>query len=96
MWEKIVTSITGLDIDKDFDRRFHEIVQRGAERMFAENRTTPVDIALAERNILRLVTTMRKHARLLNHPESLSEDTLVASERSLKVMRLELWPFWPW
>jgi hypothetical protein len=96
LWEKIIASTIGLEIDKDFETRLHEIVQRGANRMFAENRTTPADIVLAEENSSRLVATMRKQARLLNHPESLDEDTLIASEGSLKIMRFELWPFWPW
>lgn len=96
LWEKVIVSTIGVDIDKDFDRRLHQILQQGADRMFAERRITPADIALAEKNILHLINTMRKQARLLNHPEWLGEDTLIASEQALKVMRLELWPFWPW
>jgi hypothetical protein len=76
--------------------QLHHIIQRGAERMFAENRTTARDIVLAEENVARLVDLMKHHAVLFNHPQWLGEDTLGASDNALRVMRFELWPFWPW
>jgi hypothetical protein len=96
LWEKVVESADPLSIHSDCEQQLHRIIQRGAERMFAENRTAPEDLVLAEANIDRLINMMKHHAELLNHPQWLGEDTLSSVDRSFQVMRFELWPFWPW
>jgi hypothetical protein len=96
LWQKVLEKAGSLAIHAGSEQQLHDIIQKGAERMFAENRTTKEDLSLAEDNIGRLVELMKHHAELLNHPQWLGEDTLSATDNALQVMRFELWPFWPW
>jgi hypothetical protein len=96
LWKKVIEAAGLLPIHSGCEQELHGIIQRGADRMFAENRTAPEDLVLAEANIGRLINLMKHHAELLNHPQWLGEDTLHAANRALQAMRFELWPFWPW
>jgi hypothetical protein len=96
LWQKVLETARHLAIHAECDQQLHDIIQRGAERMFEENLTAAKDLALAEENIARLVELMKHHAELFNHPQWLGEDTLGATDNVLRVMRFELWPFWPW
>src|SRR5207248_704501 len=96
LWYKALETAGPQAIHDDCKQQLHDIIQQGAERMFEENRTTATDLALAEDNIGRLVDLMKHHAELFNHPQWLGEDTLGATDNVLRVMRFELWPFWPW
>ena len=96
LWRKVVAAAGSVEIGDTCERMLHEIVQRGSERMFSARRTTPKDIALAEKNIDHLVFLMKRHAELLGHAARLGEDTLRDATRELKAAHFELWPFWPW
>lgn len=96
LWAKVLAATGPLEIHDNCEQQLGAIVQKGAERMFRQGRTTAQDIALAEENIERLVGLMKHQAELLGHPQWLGEDTLGEATKALQVMRFELWPFWPW
>jgi hypothetical protein len=96
LWETVLTSVGPLEIRAGCEQQLREIIAQGAKRMALERRTAPDDIGMAEQNLERLIGLMKHNAELLGHPQWLGEDTLLSADSALRLMRFELWPFWPW
>ena len=69
------------------------------ERMEAEGRLTPEDLATAEDNLRRFVQLMKTEAVFLGHPNRLDRDCFRAAHQRLErrsiLSQFTLWPFWP-
>jgi hypothetical protein len=93
LWKNVLMPAESIGIDTDSEQELRVIVAQGAERMTLENRVSPNDIALAERNLGRFVGLMKHSAELLGHPDSLGRDTLIAADQALVVLAFRPWPF---
>jgi hypothetical protein len=69
------------------------------ERMEAEDRMRPEDLAIAETNLKRFIQLMKTEAVYLGHPNRLDLACFQAAHRRLArrsiLTQFTLWPFWP-
>ena len=71
----------------------------GVQRMERQRRTTPEDLAIADRNLRKFIDFLKKEAVFLGKPNNLDNATFQAARlrlrRQASMTTLTLWPFWP-
>jgi len=99
LWQTTVETASPAEIGpscRHFLRAWNSLA---VERMEAEGRLAPEDLATAEDNLRRFVQLMKTEAVFLGHPNRLDRGCFKAAHRRLErrsiLSQFTLWPFWP-
>ena len=99
LWQTTVETASPAEIGPSCGHFLRAWNSLAVERMEAEGRLAPEDLATAEDNLRRFVQLMKTEAVFLGHPNRLDRDCFQAAHRRLErrsiLSQFTLWPFWP-
>lgn len=99
LWETAVEAASPAEFGPNCGRFLRAWNNLAVERMEAEGRLTPEDLATAESNLRRFIQLMKTEAVFLGHTNRLDRACFRAAHRRLErrslLTQFTLWPFWP-
>lgn len=99
LWETAVEAASPAEFGPNCGRFLRAWNNLAVERMEAEGRLTPEDLATAESNLRRFIQLMKTESVFLGHANRLDQACFRAAHRRLErrslLTQFTLWPFWP-
>jgi hypothetical protein len=97
-WKSMMETADTREFDPDCAACLRARIEKGVERMEAESRVRPEDLAIAHANLRNFIRLMKIETAFLHQSGRFSVDALHGAEKRMQAvagLHFVLWPFWP-